>query len=59
MREALVNTGLPWTIEQGSKHWILKLNGTYVAVLSYGRTQELAPNLERNILTRIRKISES
>jgi hypothetical protein len=58
MREALDESGLPWSLKKGSKHWHISINGAYVGSLSYGKTYECTPNLERHILTKIRRLTE-
>lgn len=54
LREALDKTGLPWNIEEGSKHRKVKLGGMLVGVLPHGKQQEAHKRSLLNTLTQVR-----
>ena len=54
LREALDKTGLPWSIEEGSKHRKVKMGGMLVGVLPHGKRQEAYKRSLLNTLTQVR-----
>lgn len=40
VRQALDATGLPWTVERGSKHYKLRLDGRLAGILPIGKMRD-------------------
>lgn len=59
IRQALDDTGLPWTIESGSKHFKVRLDGRLVAIYPQGTVREASPNDVRNTVANIRRAARS
>ena len=60
VREALDATGLPWHIEEGSKHNKVRLNGRFVLILAKGgRTgEDKHPRLLKNDIANVRRAAK-
>jgi hypothetical protein len=54
-KQALEETGLPWSVEDGSKHHKIRLNGKLVGVFPYGKKTEASPCANNNIISNIRR----
>ena len=54
LREALDNTGLPWRVEDGSKHYKVKLCGKLVAVFPFGKARDYDKRALLNTITQVR-----
>ena len=54
LREALENTGLPWEVEDGSKHYKVKLCGRLVAVYPLGKARDHNKRALLNTITQVR-----
>ena len=54
LREALDNTGLPWEVEDGSKHYKVKLCGRLVAVYPLGRGRDADKRALLNTISQVR-----
>ena len=54
LREALDNTGLPWKVEDGSKHYKVKLCGRLVAVFPLGKKRDADKRALLNTITQVR-----
>lgn len=52
--DALQATGLPWTIETGSKHYHVRLAGYLVGVLPKGNTRDRHQRSTKNLISNIR-----
>lgn len=58
--EALVESGLPWSIENGSKHRKIFLSGCMVGILSHGnRKKDEEYAAIHNIVAQIRRAAKS
>lgn len=54
-KQALEETGLPWSVEDGSKHQKIRLNGKLVAIFPYGKKTEASPYATNNTIANIRR----
>lgn len=59
LRKALDETGLPWTIELGSRHHHLRLAGRLVCVLPLGGTTDRDPHATRNTIAQVRRAARA
>ena len=56
IEEALVETGLPWAVEQGSRHAKIRLGGHFVGILPHrGETRSAESRADLNIVSQIRR----
>jgi hypothetical protein len=54
VRAALEAKGLPWAIEQGTKHHKIKINGRLVGIMPRGRGTD-RDRAQKNIIAQIRR----
>jgi hypothetical protein len=54
LREALDRTGLPWELEEGTKHNKVKLVGHLVGIYPKGRKREAHRRALLNTITQVR-----
>ena len=54
LREALDSTGLPWQVEDGSKHYKVKLCGRLVAVFPLGKARDADKRALLNTIAQVR-----
>lgn len=59
IHSALIETGLPWTIENGKKHQKIYLQGILVGVLSHGSHYDDGWVAIKNIVSQIRRAAKS
>lgn len=55
VRQALEETGLPWRIEAGSKHFKIRLNDRLVGVYPQGKRTEANPRANLNVISNIKR----
>lgn len=53
--KVLEDTGLPWSIEQGSKHRQLRLGGRLAAILHHGKNASSDSRTIKNTVAQIRR----
>jgi hypothetical protein len=58
LREALDNTGLPWELELGGKHYKVKLAGRLVGVLPRGKFNGSHKRTLLNTVSQIRRAAQ-
>jgi hypothetical protein len=54
VRSALEATGLPWSLETGSKHYKIRMNGRFVCIAPFNGGSE-HDRATRNIIAQIRR----
>lgn len=57
LERALDETGLPWSLEKGKRHWHVRLAGRLAVVLSYGRSHAAYRRNTRNAVSHIRRLA--
>lgn len=55
IEQALQSTGMPWEIEQGSRHRKIKVNGRMVGILPNGQLNSLHDRSLKNTISQIKK----
>jgi hypothetical protein len=58
IEEALDATGLPWTLERGTKHQKIRLGGRFVAILPHGKEQTVHRRSLLNTIAQIRRAAQ-
>jgi hypothetical protein len=58
IRKALEDTGLPWHVQGGSKHWQVRLQGRLVGILPRGaHAQTCPPYVTKNFVAHVRRLA--
>lgn len=57
VKKALEETGLPWAIETGSKHFKIRLGGRLAGTFPLGKKTEAAPHANQNIIATIKRMA--
>lgn len=55
VKATLEETGLPWYIENGKKHFKIRLCDRLVGVFPYGKRTEASQHANNNIIANIRR----
>lgn len=55
LRDALEETGLPWSVTQGKRHKLVRLNGALVCILPNGAITERSQHAVLNARAQIRR----
>jgi hypothetical protein len=55
VKQTLEDTGLPWCVETGSKHFKIRLNGKLVGTFPHGKKTESSPCANNNIIANIKR----
>lgn len=60
VKQALEETGLPWTVERGSNHRKIKVSGKLVGILPNAANRSTSPDrAQKNIVAQIRRAGRS
>jgi hypothetical protein len=57
LRSVLDETGIPWALESGAKHYKIKLAGKLVGILPHSRREPEAQDL-RNTIAQVRRAAQ-
>jgi hypothetical protein len=57
VREALDVTGLPWELEEGSKHWKIKVKGRLAGILPKGPISQKNKPAILNTVSQVRRLA--
>jgi len=55
LRAALEETGLPWGVELGGRHWKLRVNGRLAGILPRSGVNESDPRALKNTIAQVRR----
>ena len=58
LQEELEKTGLPWSIDHGSKHFKIRLAGRLVGVYPHGKAQDKHIRSLLNTITQVRRAAQ-
>ena len=58
VRIALDETGLPWAIENGTRHQKIKLKGRLVGILPHGSGSSANPRTIKNSVAQIKRAAQ-
>lgn len=58
LKEALDETGVPWTIERGKRHYHIRMDGRLVGVIGLS-TSEIASRATKNIIAQARRVART
>lgn len=53
--EALKETGLPWDLAPGSKHYKLRVNGAFIGIWPLNGKSDADPRATKNTISQIRR----
>lgn len=57
VRKVLEDTGLPWCVETGTKHYKVRLNGRLVAIYPQGKKTEASQRANLNVIANIKRLA--
>jgi hypothetical protein len=57
VKQALNETGLPWEVETGSKHYKVRLGGRLAGVYPHGKKTEGSQHANANLLANIKRLA--
>lgn len=60
IENALKSTGLPWSVEEGSRHLKLRVNGRFVGICPKGKPKEkLHGHATKNVVAQIKRAARA
>jgi hypothetical protein len=57
VKQALNNTGIPWEVEAGSKHFKVRLGGRLAGVYPHGKKTEASQHANSNLISNIKRLA--
>jgi hypothetical protein len=57
VKQALNDTGIPWEIEAGSKHFKVRLGGRLAGVYPHGKKTEASQHANANLMANIKRLA--
>lgn len=57
VKKALEETGLPWTVETGAKHFKVRLDGRLAGTFPLGKKTEASPCANQNLISSIKRLA--
>ena len=57
VKQALNDTGIPWEVEAGSKHYKVRLGGRLAGVYPHGKKTEASQHANSNLVSNIKRLA--
>jgi hypothetical protein len=57
VKKTLNDTGLPWEVETGSKHFKVRLQGRLVGIFPHGKRTDGSQHANANLLANIKRLA--